>query len=256
MRIACYTAIFGNHSGLIRQPRFENVEYICFTDSNLTANGWEIKKVPSMPNDPSRSNRYYKINPHLHLQDYQISIYMDSNVLMVNNPKMLIENLMNDVNMLAFDHQFLKDDQRNCIYKEHQHIVSLGARTGRYKDKLETMGLQMNKYKSEGFPEEYGLIHGAILIRRHHCDYVIKTMETWWEQVNKFSRRDQLSFNYAAWKNDFKFGHIPGDPRSLNPWFYKVGNKRKNYSKKLLQYRLKKFWADYGIKKDTQKLFS
>lgn len=250
-KIAVYTAIFGNHSGLVPQPNYGNVDYICFTDSKISARGWDIRKVDLLFNDPSRSNRFYKINPHLHLKDYDISVYIDSNVLVINNPEWLVEHYMQNVNMLGYDHRFLKDDQRDCIYKEHQHILDLGERTGRYKDNEEVMQEQMQRYRDEGFPPNYGLLHGAILIRRHNCKDVIDAMETWWQEVKNSSRRDQLSFNYAAWKNDFKFGHIPGDPRSLNPWFFKLGSKRKSYTKKILQYRFKKFWADYAKPKNS-----
>ena len=43
-------------------------------------------------------------------------------------------------------------------------------------------------------------------------------MEMWWEEVKYGSLRDQLSFNYSAWKTDFNFTFIEEDIDN-NPWF-------------------------------------
>ena len=43
-------------------------------------------------------------------------------------------------------------------------------------------------------------------------------MEDWWSEIKYNSKRDQLSFNYIAWKNNFKFNYIPGQTRN-NKYF-------------------------------------
>ena len=35
--------------------------------------------------------------------------------------------------------------------------------------------------------------------------FLIQAMEQWEEQVLRYSLRDQLSFNFVAWKNNFDF---------------------------------------------------
>ena len=42
-------------------------------------------------------------------------------------------------------------------------------------------------------------------------------MEDWWKIVSTQSKRDQLSFNYVAWKNNFVPTIINGDLRRGNP---------------------------------------
>ena len=62
---------------------------------------------------------------------------------------------------------------------------------------------QVNYYKSQGFPEKYGLgVMGAIF-RKHNDSAVIKVMEDWWDENVRFTNQDQLSFAYVCWKNDF-----------------------------------------------------
>ena len=46
----------------------------------------------------------------------------------------------------------------------------------------------------------------------------MKAMEDWWTEIKYGSKRDQLSFNYVAWKNDLKFNYIDGDSRK-NEYF-------------------------------------
>ena len=62
------------------------------------------------------------------------------------------------------------------------------------------------------------------------------------EIIFKESKRDQLSFNYLVWKNKFSFSYLPGNPYKGNPWFYFIGNNRKNYTKKLIEYKIKKLF--------------
>ena len=51
-------------------------------------------------------------------------------------------------------------------------------------------------------------------------------METWWEQVRDYSHRDQLSFNYALWKNqETKIKYL--DKSIFNCSVFKWGIKHK-----------------------------
>ncbi len=239
-KIVVYTAIFGKYDGLIPQPRFKNVEYVCFTDQKLKSKAWEIRTVdPKFEDDNTRNNRYYKILPHIHFQDYEISIYVDGNFVLKRNPEELIEKV-GDFDMLTFDHNQTKSDSRDCIYKEYEAIIRLGEETGKFKDDPEIMRRQIERFKKEGYPVNNGLISAGVMIRRHHFDKVRATMDTWWKVVSKESKRDLLSFNYAAWKNNLKYAVIDGDIRVDNPWFHMIGVHRADYSRKYFRYRLKR----------------
>ena len=60
----------------------------------------------------------------------------------------------------------------------------------------------MKRYREEGFPENYGLLQSNIMLRRHNDEACIKLMEKWFDELKNGSHRDQLSFNYALWKNE------------------------------------------------------
>ncbi len=238
--IVVYTAIFGKYDGLIPQPKFKDVKYVCFTDQKLKSKNWEVRTVdPSFGDDHTRNNRYYKILPHIHFPDNEISIYIDGNYILKKHPSQLIERL-EDTNMLGFDHNQTISDSRDCIYKEYDSLIELAEVTGKHKDDPEVMRKQIERFRKEGYPEENGLIFAAVMIRKHHAVDVKQTMQTWWEIILTESKRDQLSFNYAAWKDNFSYKVIDGDLRMGNPWFHMIGIHRADYSKKYFRYRLKR----------------
>lgn len=197
--------------------------------------------------DPARESRKAKILPHLFLKEYEYSIYMDGNFLILQNPIPLIQKALSNHTMAHFDHQ-QSTDVRNCIYQESEAIKSLYEETGRLKDDLEVIEKQIMGFRKAGFPENYGLLKGGILIRKHKDPQLIEVMNQWWDIVQQNSRRDQLSFNYVAWKNNFQSLYLNGDIRN-NAYFYMLGVHRKNFWQKYLKYQIKK---GLGIVKHPQ----
>lgn len=208
-----YTTIFGGKDKLM-EPRYvsSNFDYICFTDQDFKSKVWQIKKVTPSHKDPVRAAKIYKILPHKYLSEYEYSIFADGNLEIRGDLNKLIDRHLDKKNMATFDHKNLYDSW-DCIYEEARQCTRL-TKKGSYKDKPELMQKQVDYYRKQGYPECNGLISGMILVRRHNKNDVIKTMEDWWKEIEQWSRRDQLSFNYVVWKNNFKFTYIPGDSRN------------------------------------------
>ena len=243
MRIAVYTAIFGTKAGLINQPKFLDVDYVCFTDNeSLKSKLWNVRLVKGqIDGDHTRNNRYYKINPHKVFPEYDISIYVDGNFLIIGDVVSLVKSSLKDHDMSCFDHSQTTSDKRDCIYDEYEAILKMGQEKGDYKDDTDIMLKQISKLKDDAYPKNNGLIVGGVLIRRHHEPKVVGTMNDWWQILLKGSKRDQLSFNYVAWKNNFQYKLLNGDARYGNPWFRILGSNRRNYTGKLIKYRLLTF---------------
>lgn len=190
-----YTCITGGYDTIIT-PKFisEGFDYICFTDNEaLTSDIWEIRPLPKGAEELSqvKKQRYVKINPHLFLEDYDISIWVDGNVTLRGDLNELINNnLVSDCSVYVPKHP-----QRGCIYSEANAVVRM------HKDKSDIAKPQMERYRKEGFPEKYGLLQSNILLRKHNEADCIKLMEDWFKEVKEGSHRDQLSFNYVSWKN-------------------------------------------------------
>ncbi|SIQ39251.1 glycosyltransferase domain-containing protein [Maribacter ulvicola] len=244
-KIVVYTGAFGENYGLIPQKKVKGIDFFCFTDDpNKIKSPWKPIELIKDDDDEGRKNRHPKILPHLYFKDYDISIYIDNNFLIIGDIYKLL-NELKGFKMAIFDHNQC-DDKRDCIYDEFDALLKLGRERGKYKDAPEIMQKQIDFLKKENYPKNNGLISAGVLIRKHNDKEVIKVMEDWWQILSTMSKRDQLSFDYVAWKNNFKPTIIPGDLRRGNPYFYFLSMAQKNYTKKLLKYKIKKF---LGIKK-------
>lgn len=218
-----YTAIFGGKDNLI-EPKFvpKDFDFVCFTDSDFKSNVWQIRKMEPTHNDPVRSAKIFKILPHRYLPEYEYSIWIDGNILLRNDVNKLI---MHKKDIAFYDHKNIKKDSRDCIYKEAEIIYQMN-KMGKYKDDFRIIEKQINKYKKEGYPANNGLISGMIIFRRHNKPKVIKVMNDWWSEISENSRRDQISFNYVAWKNNFSINYIKGDSTN-NKYFKRLLHKIK-----------------------------
>ena len=230
-----YTAIFGDQCGLVPQSKIEGFDFICFTDQpNLQANPWKVVQVkPYDTADFTRSNRQIKILAHQFVGEYETSIYIDANFLIVGNMDSLIQKSLQNHEMAAFSHAQTNPDNRNCIYQEAQAIKDLHNQGIYYKEDLAIIDRHLDFLKSENYPADNGLIKGGCLVRNHKHPQVIQLMEDWWYMVQNYSKRDQMSFNFVAWKNNFEYATIPGDIRRGNPYVYWLGDGRTNWKNKL-----------------------
>ena len=191
-----YTCIIGGYDTLL-EPRVvdPDVDYICFTDNtDIKSNVWEIRQIPYEVSDMNLSNvkkqRCIKINPHKYLSEYKMSLWVDGNIEILSSvSKLFNENIDKEKSVFIPQHP-----ERNCIYAEGSAVIRLK------KDTKENVNKQLNGYREEGFPSDYGLVQSNIIIRKHNDYECIKLMEKWWEELKNKSHRDQLSFNYAVWK--------------------------------------------------------
>ena len=217
-----YTCITGKYDMLI-EPKVVNdgFDYICFTDNpEFTSQVWDIRPIPNeIDNLPQiKKQRYIKLNPHKFLQEYEISLWVDGNVEVKGDIGKLLGNIMSDDCSVYVP----KHPVRNCIYSESSAVVSLK------KDTKENVEPQMKRYRGEGFPEKYGLLQSNIMIRRHNNEGCIRLMEKWTDELLKGSHRDQLSFNYACWKNqDVKVTYLASKIYE-SEWFH-WGKTHKKY---------------------------
>lgn len=213
-----YTAIFGGRDNLL-EPEYvpPNCDFVCFTDQDFDSNVWDVHKVdPLFPEDPNRSAKIYKILPHNFFPDHDQSVWIDGNLKVCGDINKILEKYLSDANIAFYDHEYSKDS-RGCIYKEAEVLISM-AENGKEKEKPSLVQEQIQNYKREGYPENNGLIVGMIILRQHNESDVVKTMEDWWEEIETFTKRDQLSFNYVAWKNNLEFSYIKDDCRD-NEYF-------------------------------------
>jgi len=66
----------------------------------------------------------------------------------------------------------------------------------------------MEDYKSDGYPVANGLVATRLMIRNHRSEKVEEFMNSWWNELNLKSKRDQLSFNFVLWKHPLSMAYL------------------------------------------------
>lgn len=202
--MTCYTAIYGNYEEL-KEPTVVTPgwRYICFTDQDVSSKVWEIVRVPAAE-DPIRAARRRKI---LTYEYFEISIWVDGS-FQVNC----------DLNQwwnkhFVFPMTVIAHPDRSCAYAEAE--VCIKNQRGN-EDDIKT---QIEIYRSEGMPENSGLIQSGILMRENAIG-VKAFCDLWYEQID-LSARDQIGFAYAEWKGDIKWPRIKYDYRVGKEFLFK-----------------------------------
>jgi hypothetical protein len=203
-RLAVYTAIYGDTDILLDPPVVpRDCDFYCFTNrKDLRSNVYKIIHIDSkFPGDNNRSAKHFKIFPHEYLDEYEYSVWVDARTYVIS------ENIFSDVKELLINDNLaiFRHPERDSVFEEADICIKWG------KDTPENINPQMEKYKTDGFPDRSGLVAGTLIFRRHHAKDVIQFEKGWWEQINTFSKRDQLSFPYVAWKQNFKYKVIDED---------------------------------------------
>jgi hypothetical protein len=213
-----YTSVFGGYDKVAMQ-KSKGWDWKCFSEDNSL----------SLYEDNNRNAKRFKILPHRYFEDYEYSVFIDGNMTVRGNLDKLIEKYLSDANVAFFSHNNNNLDARNSAYDEAQTIFDLGEKNMKispdrgilnYKDNPYVIQKQMERYRILRYPANDGLITGMVILRRHNEKDCIETMEDWWTEIKYNSKRDQLSFNYCAWKNDLKFNYMDGDSRD-NEYFYR-----------------------------------
>ena len=213
-----YTSVFGGYDEVVEQSS-NGWDWKCFSEDTHTP----------IYEDNNRNAKRFKVLPHRYLKDYEYSVFIDGNMSVRGDLNELVDKYLVDSNVAFFSHSNNNLDGRNCAYDEARTIFELGDKNMKatpdrgilnYKDNPFVIEKQMNRYIDEGFPKNSGLITGMVILRRHNKADCIQTMEDWWTEIKYNSKRDQLSFNYSAWKNNLNFNYMEGDSRN-NQYFYR-----------------------------------
>jgi hypothetical protein len=181
-----YTVIIGGVDTL-KEPKIVSPgwEYICYTDdSTITSDVWEVVLVDS--SDPRKTSRYYKTHP----PEADLTVYLDATFT--------IKKTLDPFALSKTEGIWLNSHpQRQCIYEEAQIVIDKNL------DTKETVVQQIQKYEQEGYPKQNGLYRCGIIVRNGRDPLIQKLNETWWNEIESGSWRDQISFPYACWKNNF-----------------------------------------------------
>ena len=267
-KICVYTCITGDYDNLQEIKNKEpGVDYYCFTNNkNIKSDSWNVVYIQDEKIDNTRLARKIKILGHPIIMDkYDISIWVDGFISEMN----VFDFLHEQCDLDSYDFICFKHSQRDCIYEEAEECIRQG------KDDPSLIREEMKFLRKKGYPRNNGLIESTVLIRKHNNPKVKKTMKIWFDMVAKYSKRDQLSLNYAIYETGidvqclninvfdnkyFKFAKHNGITLDkLYTVYYDIGNgyneKNRNdllylHSKDNLIIRLKLKFDVYGLRID------
>jgi hypothetical protein len=187
------TSITDGKDKLIDPPKvFDNCDYIAFVDKEYDVKVWEqrpVLKFSSLDKYFNRRNaKTYKILSALMFPQYEYIIWEDGNHQLKMDPQLIIDEYGEDSDILLFKHP-----DRKCTYEEMQAVSHWQL------DNRELVEAQFRYYKSLGVPEKLGLYEMSTFIVKT-TDATKEFQLMWWEQINKFSSRDQISLPFCLWK--------------------------------------------------------
>lgn len=209
-KFALYTARFGTPGRFnIPDISIPDVDRFCFTDLNIQtgpyqadlirqnrdikSSFYQIRKMNLNPLTAIMGQRFVKVCiPDEIFDNYEYSIYVDCKRPIEINFDYLLGCLEPQSDFLTRRHP-----ARDCIYGEGLYCIS--KKKGLKEDILK----QLDFYRSENYPAHNGLYATGLLLRRH-TKKVKEFSRHWWEQIAKFSYRDQISLPYVGWKYGMK----------------------------------------------------
>ena len=195
-RVAVYTALYGDYDQIKRiKHKNPRCDYYIFTDQAIPTDcDWKLRNYEfdnSIKDNPVLENRFLKMHPHLLFPEYDFSIYIDASIAIELDIIRLLSRI-GDKYIALFNHHA----GVVCSYEEAERVKRIGLENPEIVDK------QINRYRSEGFPSNFGFYECGIIVRKHNDYDCISIMNTWWNEFVNESKRDQLSFMYSVWKNN------------------------------------------------------
>lgn len=186
-RRAVYRALIGGYEQLREEEvaRESDLPFICFTDDPaLTSTTWQVELVEArLPRDSTRSARALKILGHPLLEHYDETLWVDNTVALKQPPDTLFDEWLADADVAAPLHSF-----RSSVLAEAEAVLDAGL------DDVARVYEQLSHYLAvdgEGLEDNP---HWTGMLARRRTPATTAAMTAWWEDVLRYSRRDQLSF--------------------------------------------------------------
>lgn len=200
-KICVYTCITGDYDNLKEIKKVEkNIDYYCFTNNpKIKSKTWNVVYINNDGLDNHRLSRKIKILGHAIINDYEICVWQDASIVFNKS----ITNFVNN--------HYDKNKDIMCVPKHHcRSSVKEEAKAcvELKKDSKEVINKLLYFYKKEKFRDNLGLFENAIFIRNNRNDLLNETMKVWFQIIEKYSKRDQLSLTYAAYKTGLKITPI------------------------------------------------
>ncbi|KAG4931680.1 hypothetical protein AAZX31_17G234000 [Glycine max] len=216
-KVVVSTCAFGGGDDLyqpigVSEASLKKVCYVAFWDEitlkaqelverRIGENGfigkWRVVVVRDLPFADQRLNgKIPKMLSHRLFPQAKYSIWVDSKSQFRRDPLGVLEALLWRTNSLL---AISEHGARSSVYDEAKAVVK------KNKAKPEEVEVQLNQYRKDGLPEDKrfngkkALCEASVIVRKH-TPVTNLLMCVWFNEVARFTSRDQLSFPYVLWR--------------------------------------------------------
>jgi hypothetical protein len=184
--VTCYTAIIGGIDDL-KDPKIitPGWKYICFTDQPFKSKVWEIVKVKCEPGNERILSKFYKLLPHLFIQD-KYTMWVDGSFEINCDLNAFWEKFKAPLT-------FMQHPFRNCVYKEIDACIK------NRRDDIEILRSQYRRYRNLGIVPNNGMIASGVILREN-CEATNTFCQLWFDELKDRSLRDQVAWGFAHFK--------------------------------------------------------
>ncbi|KAB2791313.1 DUF616 domain-containing protein [Brucella anthropi] len=151
-----------------------------------------------------RTARFAKTHPHIWLADYDFVFWIDSNIHFLGDLRNYAEVLKQNDAECGFILHPARDN-----FLEEANILA----ADRIID-TELSRTQISRYLNIPGLINQPMFETGFMVSRPKHDRVKNFMGTWWSEINRFTHRDQLSVNYAAYSTGLKWTNLLDPGRS------------------------------------------
>ncbi len=193
-----YTAIAGGYESLkIPEAPAPEVDYIYFAPAPFREQGpWTYRPLAWTDEDPTRTARWHKLHAPDLFPNAESVVWIDGNVtLLAGTEREMRDKLFSGPNPIASLRHFDRDN----VWDEAEACIERG------KDAPSLLRAQVSGYRAAGLPEKHSFAETCIVASRPGNPLVRAVFATWWKELAIGSRRDQISFPFALWKNGADF---------------------------------------------------
>ena len=202
-------------------PNFLDIPLVCFTDNkNLKSDKWNCIYVePKFPSDPIRSSRYLKIIGHELLNKFEEIMWVDNCVQLKPNASLLFDIYLKYNDLAIPIHSF-----RENLKDEFITVLDYGY------DNPSILMEQMINYNHESSDILKSKVFWSGIILKRNSLIVKDATRLWFDQLVRYSKRDQLSLPYVLSKVKINFESINIDnfESEFHKWPISLNRKSKH----------------------------
>ena len=242
-----YTAMVGGYDEIMQPVVVDDrFDYILFSNDikEDRVGVWQVRPIAYTNPDNTRICRYVKTHPEELLPGYEASVWMDSNIRIMTSAvyERIVELYESDSLIASMNHPL-----RDCIYDEAFEVMYI-----RYEGEKVVVDW-CHKLRKENYPKHNGLYETNVMFRKHNVSLISETNVMWWDCIEKYSKRDQLSFNYVLWKLEVKCEYFLGKHKCVHNSTDFSYIEHQNIGKKIYMYSNDEWLLKYAYKKPYKK---